>query len=180
MSKNKIYTLDKMIPTLGKECFIAPTAVVLGDVHLGDHVSIWFHTVLRGDVNSITVGNNVNIQDLSMLHVDEDAPLMIEDNVSIGHKVLLHGCHIGASTLVGMGAIVMDGVEVGENCLVAAGSLLPPGKKYPPGSMIMGSPARVVRSLTDQEQQQYGNHYALYFEYKKRYLKQSNLDPQEL
>ncbi len=170
MHLTTIYPLGDDHPVIGEGCFIAPTATVIGRVSMGKNSSLWFHSVARGDVNSITIGENSNIQDLCMLHVDAQNPLIIEAGVSVGHNVVLHGCRIGAGTLVGMGAIVMDGVEVGTNCLIAAGALLPPGKKYPAGSLIKGSPARAERSLTVEELNRYGNHYKSYLKYKDQYL----------
>ena len=113
-------------PDVGEGCFIAPGSIVIGKVKLGDHASLWFNTVVRGDVAPIEIGQNSNIQDLSVLHVAEDHPLKIGVNVSVGHRVVMHGCTVENSCLIGMGSVIMDNVVVGENSLVAAGSLLPP------------------------------------------------------
>lgn len=168
---NGLYEFKGLRPKLGEGCFIAPSAQVIGDVELGDHTNLWFNVVARGDINSIKIGKNCNIQDLTMLHVIESTPLIIGDNVSVGHNAILHACTIGSSTLIGMGAIVLDGAHIGENCVVAAGSVVPPGKKYPNGSMIMGNPATVKRELREEELLAYGNHYLSYIENKNDFLK---------
>ena len=139
-------------PKIHESVFIAASADVLGDVTVGQHSSIWFHSVARGDVHWINIGEYTNIQDGSILHVTNGIwPLTIGNRVTVGHKVLLHGCTIGDDCLIGMGAILLDGVEVGSGSVVAAGSLLSPGKKYPPNSLIMGAPARVKREITAEE-----------------------------
>jgi gamma-carbonic anhydrase len=157
-------------PTLGEKVFIAEGARVIGRAILKDHVSIWFNTVVRADVNEIVIGKNTNIQDLSMLHVTEKNGLYIGDQVSLGHSVVLHGCTIGDHCLIGMGAIILDGAQIGANSLVAAGSLVPPGKVYPPGSLIKGRPAIVERPLNEAERKGYGDHYQSYLKYKDQYL----------
>ncbi len=139
-------------PRVPESAFVEQSAQVLGDVELGEESSIWFNTVLRGDVNAIRVGRRTNIQDLCMVHVTSKRfPTTIGDEVTVGHHVVLHGCTIGNRVLVGMGAIVMDGVEVGDECIVGAGALLTPGTKVPSGSLVVGSPARVKRPITDEE-----------------------------
>lgn len=131
--------------------FIAPGAIVIGAVYLAEDVNIWFNAVLRGDVEPLTLEARVNIQDGCVLHTSRGFPLLLGEDVSVGHGAIVHGARVGANTLVGMGAVLLDGVEVGENCLVAAGALLPPGKHYPAGVLIMGSPAKVVRPVTESE-----------------------------
>lgn len=157
-------------PTLGSQVYIAPGVQLIGRANLADHVSLWHNVVVRADVNTITIGENSNIQDLSMLHVTEKNALKIGKNVSLGHHVVLHGCTIEDSCLIGMGAIVLDGAVIGENSVVAAGSVVPPGKVFPPRSMIMGNPAKLTRPLTESEAQGYGNHYRSYLSYKDQYL----------
>lgn len=157
-------------PSLGERVYVAPGAQVVGRAILANHVSIWHNCVVRADVNFIRIGENTNIQDLSMLHVTELNSLTIGKNVSLGHNVVLHGCKIGDSCLIAMGAIVLDGAEIGENSVVAAGAMVPPGKKFPPGSMIMGNPAKVVRELTPEEKERWANHYKSYLVYKEQYL----------
>lgn len=157
-------------PTLGERVFAADGAKVIGRAELGDHVNIWFNTVIRADVNFIRIGKNTNIQDLCMLHVTEENSLTIGENTSLGHSVILHGCKIGNGCLIGMGAIILDGAEIGDNCLVAAGSLVSPGKKFPAGSMIKGRPAVVERQLSPEEIHKISNHYRSYVDYKEQYL----------
>lgn len=157
-------------PEYNKTNFIAPGAIVVGRVKMGEFSNIWFNTVIRGDVNKIEIGKNVNIQDLSMIHITEEFTTIIEDNVTIGHSAIIHGAKIGKGSLIGMGAKVLDGVEIGEESLVAAGSVVAPGKKFPPRSFIIGTPAKVKRSLTNKEVAEYSNHYKSYVELAKTYL----------
>lgn len=131
--------------------FIAPGAIVVGEVYLAEGVNIWFNAVLRGDVESLTLGVDVNIQDGCVLHTSYGYPLLLEKGVSVGHRAIVHGARVGRNTLIGMGALLLDGVEVGADCIIAAGALLPGGKLYPAGSLIMGSPAQVIRALTENE-----------------------------
>lgn len=165
-----LYRYKNFIPLVPYNCFIAPSADVIGRVILKEHVSLWFKTVARGDVNEISIGENTNVQDLSMLHVTEKQGLWIGKNVSIGHGVTLHSCTIGDSCLIGMGAIVLDGAEIGECSLVAAGSVVTPYKKFPPGSLIKGSPAKAERHLTSEEMNIYSNHYKSYLVYKDEFI----------
>lgn len=136
---------------IDESVFIAAGAVVVGDVHLGAEVGIWFNAVLRGDIEAITVGERTNIQDLCMVHGDYGSAAHIGPGCTIGHSAIIHGARVHANTLIGMGAILLNDVEVGENCIVGAGSLLTQGKKFPPGMLILGSPAKVVRPLTEAE-----------------------------
>jgi len=141
-----------MTPRVPASCFIETSAQVIGDVELGEDCSVWFNTVIRGDVHSIRIGARTNIQDLSMVHVLKNRyATHIGDDVTVGHHVVLHGCRVGNRVLVGMGAILMDDVEVGDDCVIAAGALLSPGTKVPPGQLVLGSPAKVKRPLTDAE-----------------------------
>jgi len=139
-------------PQLDASVFLAPSACVIGDVQIGEKSSLWFNVLVRGDVNYIRIGKRTNIQDGTVIHVTHKThPTVIGDDVSVGHSVTLHGCTIQDGCLIGIGAIILDGVEVGESSLVAAGSLLTPGTKIPPRSLVMGSPARVRKELTDAE-----------------------------
>ncbi len=167
-----IYKLGEWEPHFGSSTFVANSADVIGRVTVANHVNLWFGVVVRGDVDTITIGENTNIQDQSMLHVSSGYPLVIGKNVTLGHKVTAHGCTIGDYCLIGMGSIILDGAIIGEHSLVAAGSLIPPGKQYPPRSFIMGSPAKVIRELTDEEVEKYGNHYKVYLEEKNQYLEE--------
>lgn len=166
----KLSRYFNFFPSLGERVFIADGAKIIGRALLGDHVSIWFNTVIRADVNTIQIGKNTNVQDLCMFHVTELNDLTIGDNTSFGHSVVLHGCKIGNGCLIGMGAIILDGAEIGDNCLVAAGSLVSPGKKFPSGSLIKGRPATVERSLSSEEINKISNHYKSYLNYKDQYL----------
>jgi gamma-carbonic anhydrase len=158
-------------PKLGERVYASPGAKIIGRAELGDHVNVWFNTVIRADVNFVKIGKNTNIQDLCMLHVTELNSLTIGENTSLGHSVVLHGCKVGDGCLIGMGAIILDGAEIGDNCLVAAGSMVTPGKKFPAGSMIKGRPAVVERPLTPEEIDRVSNHYKSYVVYKEQYLK---------
>ncbi len=147
-----IRTFQGIKPTIPTSCFVEATGVVIGDVVLGKHCSVWFHAVIRGDVHYIRIGDRTNVQDLCMLHVTHDThPLNIGNQVTIGHNVVLHGCTIKDRVLVGMGAIIMDGAVIGEDCVVGAGALITEGTIVPPKSLILGSPAKVRRPVTQEE-----------------------------
>lgn len=146
-----IYELEQVSPTLAESAWVADSAQVMGRVDLAAHTSIWFGVIIRGDTESIAIGEGSNIQDGSVLHADVGQPLRVGKHVTVGHKVMLHGCTIGDESLIGIGAIVLNGAKIGKNCLVGAGSLVTEGKEFPDGSMIMGSPAKVVRSLTPEQ-----------------------------
>lgn len=143
-----IYQLDDLIPDIHPSAWVADSAQVIGNVHLGAGSSVWFGVVIRGDMDAINVGAGSNIQDNSVLHADHGVPLTIGANVSVGHQVMLHGCSIGDGSLIGIQAVVLNGAKIGKNCLVGAGSLVTEGKAFPDGSMILGSPARAVRQLS--------------------------------
>lgn len=143
-----IYQLGDLTPSIDDSAWVADTAAVMGHVVLGEDVSIWFGVVARGDTSTITVGRGSNIQDNSVLHADDGMPLVVGENVTVGHQVMLHGCTIGDNSLIGIQAVVLNGAKIGKNCLVGAGSLVTEGKEFPDGSMILGSPAKVVRQLT--------------------------------
>lgn len=139
-------------PKIHETAFVAPSADIIGEVEIGAQSSIWFQVVIRGDVNTIQVGSRTNIQDHSMLHVTrKTSPLKVGDEVTVGHRVMLHGCTVGNRVLVGMGAILLDDCVVGDDSIVAAGALVTKGKTFPPKSLIMGSPAKVARPLNDEE-----------------------------
>jgi carbonic anhydrase/acetyltransferase-like protein (isoleucine patch superfamily) len=148
-----VYELDQVAPRVAASAWIADSAQVMGNVELGEEVSIWFGTVLRGDTETISVGRGSNIQDGSVLHADVGKPLVIGENVTVGHKVMLHGCTVGDGSLIGIGAIVLNGAKIGRGCLVGAGALVTEGKEFPDGSMVIGSPAKAVRQLTPEQQQ---------------------------
>ena len=146
-----IYELDGIAPRIDGSAWVADSAQVMGNVELAEGASIWFGAIVRGDTEEIRVGRNSNIQDGSVLHTDHEKPLTIGDDVTVGHKVTLHGCTIGDGSLIGIGAVVLNGAKIGKGCLVGAGSLVTEGKEFPDGSMIVGSPARVVKQLTPEQ-----------------------------
>ena len=148
-----LYELDGVkVKTPGPGRFwVAETAAVIGNVEIGDEVSIWFGTTVRGDNDVIRIGAGSNIQDNSMLHVDPGFPIVIGENVTVGHCVTLHGCTIGKGTLIGMGAIILNGAVIGEDCLIGANSFIPEGKVIPPNSVVMGAPGKVVREVTEAD-----------------------------
>ncbi len=139
-------------PKIHESVFVAENATIVGDVEIGEDSSVWFGSILRGDVNFIRVGRRTNIQDGSIIHVSSKThPTVLEDEVTLGHRVTLHGCHIETGCLIGIGSIILDGARVGRNSLVAAGSLLTPNTQIPPRVLVMGSPARVKRELSEDE-----------------------------
>lgn len=146
-----IYELDGRRPSIAESAWVADSAQVMGDVTLGEGASVWFGAIARGDSDRIVVGAGSNIQDGSVLHADDGLPMIVGERVTVGHQVMLHGCTIGDESLIGIGAIVLNGVKIGKNCLVGAGSLVTEGKEFPDGSMIIGSPAKVVRQLTPEQ-----------------------------
>jgi len=146
-----IYSLDGKQPVVAEGAWVADSAQVMGAVELAANASVWFGTVIRGDTETIRIGEGSNIQDGSVLHADLGKPLTVGKNVTVGHQVMLHGCTIGDESLIGIGAIVLNGAKIGKNCLVGAGSLVTEGKEFPDGSMIMGSPAKVVRELSPEQ-----------------------------
>ena len=148
-----IYELDGTAPRISDSAWVADSAQVMGNVELADDVSIWFGVVIRGDTETIRIGRRTNIQDMSVLHADIGMPLTLGEDVTVGHQVMLHGCTIGDGSLIGIGAVVLNGAKIGKNCLVGAGSLVTEGKEFPDGSMILGSPAKVVRQLTPEQLQ---------------------------
>lgn len=146
-----VYQLEDRIPDIADSCFIAPSADVIGSVVLKRHASIWFNAVARGDNDMISIGRRSNIQDNTVLHTDPGIPLIIGSNVTVGHSVMLHGCHIEDNCLIGIGSTIMNNAEVGKYCIVGANTLITEGKKFPDGSMIVGSPGRMIRKLSDEE-----------------------------
>lgn len=148
-----VYEIQGISPMIAESAWVADSAEVMGDVVLGEDVSVWFGVVIRGDTDTIRIGARSNIQDLSVLHADLGMPLQIGTGVTVGHKVMLHGCTIGDDSLIGIGAIVLNGAKIGKACLVGAGALVTEGKAFPDGSMIIGSPAKAVRSLTPEQLQ---------------------------
>lgn len=146
-----IYQLDQHVPQIDASAWIANSADVMGAVSLAANTSVWFNAVIRGDTETISIGEGSNVQDLAVIHADNGMPVVVGKHVTVGHKVMLHGCTIGDESLIGIGAIVLNGVRIGKNCLVGAGSLVTEGKEFPDGSMILGSPAKVVRQLSPEQ-----------------------------
>lgn len=139
-------------PKIHETAFIAENAVVIGDVEIGAESSVWFGSILRGDVNYIRIGARTNIQDASVIHVSSKThPTILEDEITLGHRVTLHGCYVETGCLIGVGSIILDGARIGKNSLVAAGSLLTPNTQIPPRVLVLGNPARVKRELSDEE-----------------------------
>ena len=146
-----IYSLDDRRVEFRGDYYVAPSASIIGSVVLGHNASVWFNCVLRGDNDVITIGDGTNVQDASVLHIDAGVPLTLGCNVSIGHKVMLHGCSVDDNSLIGINAVVLNNARIGKNCLVGASALVTEGKEIPDGSLVLGSPGRVVRSLTEEE-----------------------------
>jgi carbonic anhydrase/acetyltransferase-like protein (isoleucine patch superfamily) len=146
-----IYQLDEHIPDVADTAYVADSAEVIGRVTLAEGVSVWFNAVLRGDSETLTIGAGSNIQDGAVLHADHGFPLVLGQNVTVGHQVMLHGCTVGDESLIGIGAVILNGARIGRNCIVGAGALVTEGKEFPDGSLIVGAPARALRSLTPQQ-----------------------------
>jgi len=157
-------------PRIHETAFVTDDATVIGDVEIGEDASIWFGSIVRGDVNYIRIGARTNIQDGTVIHVSSEThPTELEHEVTVGHRVTLHGCYVESGCLIGIGAILLDGVRVGKNSIVAAGTLLTPGTVIPPGSMVMGAPGKVRRPLTDEELEGLPQFWKNYTELKKHY-----------
>ncbi|WP_153110860.1 gamma carbonic anhydrase family protein [Propionivibrio limicola] len=167
-----VYSLGTHTPQIDPESWIAPNATVIGQVSLAKNVSIWWNATLRGDTDQLIVGENSNIQDGSVLHTDPGLKLTIGKNVTVGHMVMLHGCTIGDGSLIGIGSIVLNRAVIGQHCLVGANTLIPEGKVYPDRSLIMGSPGKVVRQLTDEEVERLGGGAGRYVQNWQRYVKE--------
>ncbi len=157
-----IYALDGKSPKLAEGAWVADSAQVIGEVELAENASIWFGAVLRGDTELMKIGRNSNIQDGSVLHADVGCPLIIGDNVTVGHQVMLHGCTVGDNSLIGIQAVVLNRAKIGKNCIVGAGSVVTEDKEFPDNSLIIGAPAKVVRTLDDaaaEKLRQSAEHY---------------------
>jgi carbonic anhydrase/acetyltransferase-like protein (isoleucine patch superfamily) len=149
--EQQLNTFLRKRPVLGQGVYLARGAAVLGDVTLGDFSSVWYNAVLRGDINRIVVGHHTNIQDGAVVHLADEFPCLIGNWVTVGHSAIVHACTVGDETLIGMGAVILDGAIVGSQCLVGAKALVTPGTKIPDGSLALGAPAKVVRALTEKE-----------------------------
>jgi len=146
-----IHNYKNSSPDTGKALFVAGTAELAGEVYVGEDASLWYNVSVRGDLAPVHIGKGTNIQDNSVLHVDRDGPCRIGDNVTVGHGAIVHACTVGNTCLIGMGAIVLNGAEIGDESIVGAGALVTQNKKFPPRSLILGSPAKAARELTDEE-----------------------------
>ena len=164
-----LYQLDQSVPRIAATAWVADSAQVIGNVDLGEDASVWFGCVLRGDNELMRIGARCNIQDGAILHSDPGFALTLGEGVSVAHQVMLHGCTIGAGTLVGIQAVVLNGARIGKNCLVGAGALVTEGKEFPDGSMILGSPAKVVRALTPEQIEGLGRISEHYVKNARRY-----------
>ncbi len=166
-----ITTFNDITPSIHSSAFITDDAIVIGDVEIGEDSSVWFGSIVRGDVNYIRIGARTNIQDATVIHVSSRThPTILEDEITVGHRVTLHGCHVESGCLIGIGSILMDGVRVGAQSLVGAGSLLTPGTQIPPRSLVLGSPARVKRELTEDELAFLDRSWRNYVELKAKYM----------
>lgn len=157
-----IYKIDQKTPQIAASAWVAPNATVIGDARLDDNVSIWWNAVLRGDNDPIHIGANSNIQDGSVLHTDEGVPMHIGANVTVGHMVMLHGCTVGDNSLIGIGSVILNRAVIGKHSIVGANTLIPEGKVFPDGVLIVGSPGKVVRELSEEEKarlQKSADHY---------------------
>ncbi|HLR67839.1 gamma carbonic anhydrase [Virgibacillus alimentarius] len=170
-----IHPYEDIHPSIHETVFIAHNATVIGNVSIDEASSIWFHTVLRGDIAPIIIGKEVSVQDLSMIHQSPDMPVIVEDGVTIGHQVTLHSATVRKNALIGMGSLLLDGAEVGESAFVGAGSLIPPGKKIPPHTLALGRPAKVVRELSEKDYKELERVRTAYVERGKYYKNNTSL-----
>ena len=164
-----ILKFKEFYPKIDSSAWIAPSADIIGNVVIGENSSVWFQCVIRSDVNEVIIGKNTNVQDLSMIHTDTHTKTILGDNVTIGHKVMLHGCTVEDNCLIGMSATILDNAVIGEGSIVGANSLVTQGKKFPPRSLILGSPAKVVKELTQEDVDELIAHAGRYVEYKNDY-----------
>ncbi|MEL6297733.1 MAG: gamma carbonic anhydrase family protein [Pseudomonadota bacterium] len=146
-----LYRLGDIAPDIAPDAWVAPTADVMGNVVIASGASVWFRAVIRGDNEQVLIGEGANVQDGCVLHTDPGFPMTIEADVTIGHKVMLHGCAIGARSLIGMGATILNGAVIGEDCLIGAGALIAEGKEIPSGSVVLGAPGKIIRQVGDKE-----------------------------
>ena len=171
-----IYQLGDRSVTIADSCFVAANATVLGSVVLGPDASVWFNATIRGDTELITIGAETNIQDGAVLHADEGVPLRIGRGVTVGHKAMLHGCEVGDFSLIGIGSTILNHAKIGNNCIVGAHALVTEGKEIPDRSLVVGTPARIVRTLTDEQVEQLKESARHYVANAKRFLRELKVD----
>ena len=164
-----ILKFKEFYPKIDPSAWIAPSADLIGNIEIGEDSSVWFGCVIRSDINEVKIGKNTNIQDLSCIHTDTNSKTIIGNNVTVGHKVMLHGCIIEDNCLIGMSATILDNAVIGEGSIVGANSLVTAGKVFPPRSMIMGSPAKVVKQLSQEDVDKLIAHAGRYIEYKNEH-----------
>ena len=164
-----IYDLEKNVPEINADSWVAPNAIIIGKVKLEKNSSIWFNAVLRGDIEKIVIGENSNIQDGSVLHTDPGCPLTVGKGVTVGHMVMLHGCEISDDTLIGIGSTILNKAKIGKNCIIGANTLVTENKVIPDNSLVLGSPGKVIRKVTDDEIKVICENAKHYVENSKRY-----------
>jgi carbonic anhydrase/acetyltransferase-like protein (isoleucine patch superfamily) len=164
-----IKNFKEKTPKISQNSYVSESALIIGDVILDEGVSVWSFAVLRGDLNYIHIGAFTNIQESVTIHVDEGFPVEVGENVVVGHNAVLHGCKVGSNSLIGIGAIILDGAEIGEECIIGAGALVSQGKKIPPRSLVLGIPAKVIRSVEEEEIKKIKENVKLYYELSKIY-----------
>lgn len=168
--KIMIHAVNGNEPQIEKEVFIAEGSKIIGDVYIKRGASIWFNSIVRGDLGPIKIGKNTNIQENSTLHIDADSPLIIGDNVTVGHNAVLHGCTVNNNCIIGMGAIVLNNADIGENSIIGAGALIPEDTEIPEGSLVLGMPAKVKRELTAKEIESIQESADHYYELSQKYI----------
>jgi carbonic anhydrase/acetyltransferase-like protein (isoleucine patch superfamily) len=166
-----IHNFENNIPTLHKDSWVASNAVLIGKVILKKDANVWFNVVLRGDIEPITIGVESNVQDGSVFHTDPGCPLILGKGVTVGHMVMLHGCEVGDNTLIGIGSTILNKTKIGKNCIVGANTLIPENKIIPDRSLVLGSPGKIIRQVTDKEVEEIKENSRHYVENYKRYKK---------
>lgn len=167
---NMVQKFKGFVPEIHESCFLAPGSMIIGQVKMGKGCSVWHNSVIRGDMDEIVIGENVNIQDCSVLHCDTGIRLTIGDNVTVGHGAILHSCDVGENSLIGMGSIVLDGAKVGKYSLVGAGAVVTPNTNIPEKSLVLGSPAKVIRQLSDEEIEKINKNSKVYVSLSQEYI----------
>ena len=170
-----IHQFGKISPKIEKDCFIAPSAEIIGDVELGAGASVWFNATIRADMNKVRIGKNVSIQDNCSVHVSRDDPTEIADDVVVGHGAIVHGAKVGSNTIIGMGAILLNGSRVGKNCIIGAGSVVTEGSQIPDNSIAIGTPCKVVKPATPEHIERIKRNVLEYSELNKKYIGEKNM-----